>query len=72
MTMMLGPSKAVLSGEAAIPEQGHDHATPDGVDPPDVPDEVETPAAEAAAASAAVETAPSENGASVDSEPAKS
>ena len=26
MTMMLGPSKAVLSGEAAIPEQGHDHA----------------------------------------------
>ena len=32
MTMMLGPSKAVLSGEAAIPEQGHDHAASDGSD----------------------------------------
>ena len=60
MTMMLGPSKAVLSGEAAIPEQGHDHASPEGVDTPDatpkgvdVPDEVagepvtESPPAEA-------------------------
>jgi translation initiation factor IF-3 len=26
MTMMLGPSKAVLSGEIAIPSKGHDHA----------------------------------------------
>ena len=40
MTMMLGPSKAVLSGEAAIPEQGHDHASPDGVDTPDATPEV--------------------------------
>lgn len=29
MTMMLGPSKAVLSGEAATPELGHDHASLD-------------------------------------------
>ena len=34
MTMMLGPSKAVLSGEASIAEQGHDHATSDGAEPP--------------------------------------
>jgi translation initiation factor IF-3 len=32
MTMMLGPSKAVLSGEASIAEQGHDHATSDGAE----------------------------------------
>ncbi|HEV2776036.1 MAG TPA: translation initiation factor IF-3 [Solirubrobacteraceae bacterium] len=38
MTMMLGPSKAVLSGEASIAEQGHDHATPDGAAAPDAPD----------------------------------
>ena len=34
MTMMLGPSKAVLSGEASIAEQGHDHATSDGAESP--------------------------------------
>ena len=34
MTMMLGPSKAVLSGEAAIAEQGHDHASRAGAGPP--------------------------------------
>ena len=28
MTMMLGPSKAVLSGELAAAERGHDHAAP--------------------------------------------
>jgi translation initiation factor IF-3 len=56
MTMMLGPSKAVLSGEAAIAEQGHDHASPDGVD---APDEVEGGPV-AAAAPAAEATPPAE------------
>jgi translation initiation factor IF-3 len=59
MTMMLGPSKAVLSGEAAIAEQGHDHASPDGVD---VPDEVEgapvTAAGQAAEAARDAEAVP--------------
>jgi translation initiation factor IF-3 len=59
MTMMLGPSKAVLSGEAAIVEQGHDHASPEGVG---TPDEVEgapvTEAAQADEAAAAAEAAP--------------
>ncbi len=44
MTMMLGPSKAVLSGELAAPEQGHDHAPAPSADAPaptaDAPDEV--------------------------------
>ena len=54
MTMMLGPSKAVLSGEAAIAEQGHDHASPQGADTHDAPDEVEgRPVAKPAATKAA-------------------
>jgi translation initiation factor IF-3 len=59
MTMMLGPSKAVLSGEAAIPEQGHDHATPE---PPETPPDPTPPAPEAAQ---------SENGAAAESETVK-
>ncbi len=35
MTMMLGPSKAVLSGELAAAEQGHDHAPAPSRDAPD-------------------------------------
>jgi len=59
MTMMLGPSKAVLSGEAAIPEQGHDHASPDGVDTPDeVAGAPVTAAEQAAQAASAAEAAP--------------
>ena len=73
MTMMLGPSKAVLSGEAAIVEQGHDHAP---LPPRDRSDEVAgEPVAKAAPAAvetapAAVEAAPSENGASADGDTA--
>jgi translation initiation factor IF-3 len=69
MTMMLGPSKAVLSGEAAIAEQGHDHATPEPVAAPDPPAEVEgaavteapavpAPVAEVSEAPAPAEPAP--------------
>jgi translation initiation factor IF-3 len=66
MTMMLGPSKAVLSGELAAHEQGHDHA-PSPHAPPAAPDEIAgeavTPAAEPApnaakSASKAAEPAP--------------
>jgi translation initiation factor IF-3 len=53
MTMMLGPSKAVLSGEAAIAEQGHDHATPDGAEAPAAPQAKAAPAKAAKAAKAA-------------------
>ncbi|MDP1850644.1 MAG: translation initiation factor IF-3 [Solirubrobacteraceae bacterium] len=55
MTMMLGPSKAVLSGEAAIAEQGHDHATPDGAEAPaaeTTPEKAAPAKAKAAAAKA--------------------
>jgi translation initiation factor IF-3 len=58
MTMMLGPSKAVLSGELATAGQGHDHAPASSQD---APDEVEgtavTPAAKDASEPAA-EAAP--------------
>jgi translation initiation factor IF-3 len=53
MTMMLGPSKAVLSGEAAIAEQGHDHATADGAEAPDAPAAKAAKAAHAKAAKGA-------------------
>ena len=59
MTMMLGPSKAVLSGEAAIPEQGHDHASPEGVDTPDAtPKGVDVP--DAVAGEPGTESPPAE------------
>jgi translation initiation factor IF-3 len=51
MTMMLGPSKAVLSGEIATPSKGHDHAD-EVVEPPD------TPAAAPESAAAAPAPAP--------------
>ena len=81
MTMMLGPSKAVLSGEASIHEQGHDHATSDGAGAHDAPAKAAktapakakaTPAGPVETAPAAVEAAPSENGAAADSTTAKS
>ncbi len=73
MTMMLGPSKAVLSGEAAIVEQGHDHAPlPTRDRSEEVAGEPVAKAAPAAVetAPAAVEAAPSENGASADGDTA--
>jgi translation initiation factor IF-3 len=68
MTMMLGPSKAVLSGEAAIVEQGHDHASPEGVDTPDEvegapvtePAQADEAAAAAGAAPVAADAAPAD------------
>ncbi len=63
MTMMLGPSKAVLSGEAAIAEQGHDHATPEGVEVPG-PAEPEAAAAPAPKAAAPAKAARAKNAAS--------
>lgn len=79
MTMMLGPSKAVLSGEIAIASKGHDHAdelpepaetapepetTPVAADSPASAETAPAPDAEVAGeAPAAAAPAPSKNGA---------
>ncbi len=66
MTMMLGPSKAVLSGELDAP------ARDDGPPPEaDARAKVQAPAAEAEAAEPAVEATSSENGATAESDTSK-
>ncbi len=69
MTMMLGPSKAVLSGEISSGREGSEDSAAEAEDA--AKSNAATAGKPAREAEAATQAAPSDNGASIDGDPAK-